>query len=73
MDLTAKTGPASPRALCARLRWKGLYVDVEPDPSIPNPKDGFFWCSHTMTCLGPDGRVCDDGSCDPGRPCFEAL
>ena len=52
MELTVK-----PQALCARLRWKGLYVDVEPDPSIPNPKDGFFWCTHTMSCLGPDGKV----------------
>jgi hypothetical protein len=59
--------------LCSRLRWKGMYVDVEPDPSIPNPKDGFFWCSLTMTCLGPDNRVCDDGSCGESRPCFEPL
>jgi hypothetical protein len=71
MELAAPI--AKTRPLCSRLRWKGLYVDVDPDPSIPNPKDGFFWCTHTMNCLGPDGRVCDDGRCDPGRPCFEEL
>ena len=53
-------------ACCARLRWKGMFVDVEPDPPIPNTRDGFFWCSLTMTCLGPDGRVATEGHCCEG-------
>ncbi|HEX6851098.1 MAG TPA: hypothetical protein VF139_06790 [Candidatus Polarisedimenticolaceae bacterium] len=57
--------------LCRRLRWKGLYIDVEPDPSIPNTSDGFCWCTHSMTALGPDGEVADREGCRPGRPCFE--
>ncbi|HSK79714.1 MAG TPA: hypothetical protein VLQ45_24885 [Thermoanaerobaculia bacterium] len=60
-------------ACCSRLRWNGLYVDVEPDPKIPNMRDGLFWCSHTMTCLGPDGRVATERHCCEGRRCFEPL
>lgn len=58
---------------CCQLRWKGMFIDAEPDPSIPNTRDGFFWCSLTMTCLGPDGRVADEESCCHGRGCFETL
>ena len=58
---------------CARLRWKGMFVDAEPDPDVRNTRDGFFWCSLTMTCLGPDGRVADEESCRQGRVCHEEL
>jgi hypothetical protein len=56
---------------CSSLRWKGMFIDAEPDTSIPNTSDGFFWCSVTMTCLGPDSRVADEESCCHGRKCFE--
>jgi hypothetical protein len=58
---------------CANLRWKGMFVDVEPDPSITNTRDGFCWCSLTMTCLGPDGRVAEEESCCHGRSCHRDL
>ena len=58
---------------CANLRWKGMFVDVEPDLSIPKTRDGFCWCSLTMTCLGPDGRVAEEESCCHGRGCHQDL
>ena len=62
-------------ALCHRLRSKAMYMDVEYDPSVPGgvPGDGYFWCTHTMNCLGPDGRVADRDRCTEGsgRGCFE--
>lgn len=61
------------QACCANLRWKGQFVDVEPDPSIPKTRDGFCWCSLTMTCLGPDGRVAEEESCCHGRGCHQVL
>jgi hypothetical protein len=73
MDLTRNATRTGPRICCSRLRWKGMFVDVEPDPDIPNPRDGFCWCSLTQTCLGPDGRVADEASCCGGRTCFDAL
>lgn len=50
-----------------------MFIDAERDPSIPNTRDGFCWCVHTMNCLGPDGRVADEESCCDGRRCFEPV
>lgn len=58
---------------CRRLRSKGMFIDAPHDPTVPNTSDGFFWCSHTLDCLGPDGKVVDRESCRPGRNCFEQL
>jgi len=58
--------------VCRRLHWKGMFVDVEPDPSVPGTCDGFCWCTHTMNCLGPDGQVADRGRCGSDRSCYES-
>ena len=59
--------------VCRRLRWKGLFVGTigAPDPTVPSGNDIYCWCNHTMTCLGPDGKVADRDSCRPGRSCHE--
>lgn len=73
-DRPAAAPPARNRQrLCSCLRWKGMYVEAEPDPQVPNTSDGLFWCTHTMNCLGPDGKVADREACTSGRSCFETL
>lgn len=58
--------------LCRHLRWKGMFTGAERDPEVPNPSDGFCWCVHTQTMLGPDGEVADRDHCrQPGRECHE--
>jgi hypothetical protein len=59
--------------ICRRLRWKGMFIEAAPDPTVPNASDGFFWCAHTMNCLGPDGEVAEQDHCRPGRGCYEKL
>jgi hypothetical protein len=59
------------REICRRLRSKGMFIDAEPDPKIPGTSDGFYWCTHTMNCLGPDGKVATKDQCKAGRGCFE--
>jgi len=59
------------RSICKRLRSKGMYIDSEPDPTVPSMSDGFYWCIHTMNCLGPDGKVAGREKCRSGRDCFE--
>ncbi|HEX2253701.1 MAG TPA: hypothetical protein VHQ65_10585 [Thermoanaerobaculia bacterium] len=56
---------------CRCLRWKGMYVEAEPDPLVPNTSAGLYWCIHTMNCLGPDGRVAEPAACSARRGCFE--
>ncbi len=57
---------------CAHLRWKGLFISAMPDPTVQHGEPA-FWCQHTLNCLGPDGKVCDHGDCQPGRECYEPL
>jgi hypothetical protein len=73
MDLATNANPNGPRACCANLRWQGMFIDVEPDLTVSLAGEGFCWCSLTMTCLGPDGRVADAARCGGGRGCFETL
>ena len=59
---------------CRRLRWKGMFIDVERGPEdewLPSMSDGFVWCTHSHNCLGPDGRVAAPDSCVAGRGCYE--
>jgi hypothetical protein len=56
---------------CRRLRTKSMFHDVEQDTALPPMNDGFFWCTHTQNCLGPDGKVAGRDDCNRGRPCFE--
>ena len=63
--------PGESAELCRRLRWKGMFVDADPDPTVPDGSDGFCWCARTAGSLGPDGRVSERESCRPGRSCFE--
>jgi hypothetical protein len=57
-------------ALCDCLRWKGMFIGVPHDPSVPASNDGAFWCVFTQTCVGPDGKLAEPGSCSsPSRTC----
>ena len=58
---------------CAKLCWKGLYIEAEWDPTVQHSNDRNFWCGLTFTCLGPDGKVVDDYECNPARQCYEEL
>jgi hypothetical protein len=68
-SLPTATRPAP----CRRLRSKGMLMALPPDASaeVEGSSDGFFWCTHTMNCLGPDGRVADLRRCAPGRDCYQ--
>jgi len=49
--------------LCPALRWKGQFIQADPDPIVPPSNDGLFWCMHTQTCIGPDGELAEPGNC----------
>jgi hypothetical protein len=57
---------------CLNLRWKGLFLEVDPDAALAQG-DHHFWCQHTHICLGPDGQAVGAKECGPSRTCYEAL
>jgi hypothetical protein len=65
--------PGVAQSQCRCLRSKEMYINVEPDLSVPRSSSGVFWCIHTQNCLGPDGKVADEENCKPGRSCFEPV
>ena len=67
MDLSLKLG----NEICRCLRWKGLFVGVEPDPTVPPSNDRLFWCMHTQTCIGPDNQIAEPENCTTGRACYD--
>jgi hypothetical protein len=58
---------------CEKLRWKGLFIEALEDPTIQPNNERSFWCQHTFTCLGPDGKIADEFECSPARTCYEQL
>ena len=70
--MTVDADLARARVLCRRLRSKLMIMNVAPDPEGRSSDDGYFWCTHTMNCLGPDGQVAERESCRAGRACFES-
>lgn len=57
--------------LCPHLRWKGQFIQVEWDPTVPACNDGAFWCLYSQTCIGPDGSLAEPGECSSsGRACY---
>ena len=60
-------------ARCEKLRWKGMFIQAEWNPTVQRSDDRAFWCQHTFKCLGPDGQAVGEEECTPGRACFEEL
>jgi hypothetical protein len=65
--------PGVAQSQCRCLRSKEMFIQVEPDAGGFASSSGIFWCTHTQNCLGPDGKVADQESCQPGRTCFEPV
>jgi hypothetical protein len=58
---------------CGNIRWKGMFVDAEWDPTVPRSSDHLCWCLHTQNCLGPDGQVVGEDACNPNRSCYVSV
>ena len=65
--------PKNRRDRCSSIRWKGLYIVTEIQPDVDSSNDTALWCSHTFTCLGPDGRPVDHEECGESRDCYDKL
>ena len=62
-----------PQVQCRLIRSKWMFIEAEPDPTVPRSGGGICWCVHTQKCMGPDGQVVTFEACNPDRICFEKI
>ena len=55
---------------CGNIRWKGMFIDTEPDLAKAAPDEHICWCVLTQSCFGPDGQVVHESSCNRHRNCY---
>ena len=58
---------------CRLIRSKWMFIDADPDPTVPHSGSSICWCVHTQKAVGPDGQVVTPQACNAERPCFEEL
>ena len=44
--------PGISQERCRLLRSKWMFIEAEPDPTVPRSDSGICWCVHTQNCLG---------------------
>ncbi len=58
--------------VCSCLRSKGFYLTGPEDADLVEfSSTSAYWCSRTVTVLGPDDTPCSPEMCRPDRACFE--
>ena len=62
-----------PENYCRFLRSKEMFIQVGSEPAEPHSSSGHFWCVHTQTVIGPDGKVVTEEECSSSRMCFESV
>jgi hypothetical protein len=58
---------------CGNIRWKGMFIDAEPDLTAQQSHDRIYWCVFTQNVMGPDGQVVAEDTCTPSRSCYQAM
>ena len=56
---------------CETLRWKGMFIDADDDPTVQLSNSRIYWCAYTQNPVGPDGDVVDEDTCTSSRKCYE--
>ena len=56
---------------CESLRWKGMFIDADDDPTVQLSNSRIYWCAYTQNPCGPDGDVVDEDTCTSSRKCYE--
>ena len=44
---------AEPKVQCRMIRSKWMFIEAEPDPTVPRSGASICWCVHTQKCHGP--------------------
>ena len=59
------------KSRCDGLRWKGMFIDADHDPTVPESNTRIYWCVFSQSPLGPDGDVVDEDTCTASRSCYD--
>ena len=44
---------AEPKVQCRLIRSKWMFIEAEPDPTVPRSGTSICWCVHTQKVHGP--------------------
>ncbi len=58
---------------CDGLRWKGMFIEADHDPTVPESNTRIYWCAFSQSPLGPDGDVVDEDTCTASRSCYDPI
>ena len=58
---------------CGNIRWKGMFIDAEWDPTVQQSNDRIYWCVQTQNVFGPDGQIVDEDTCNTTRSCYQGI
>lgn len=50
-----------------------MFIDVQSDPTASESREHIYWCLQTQNCLGPDGQVVDEETCNQYRSCYQQM
>ena len=56
---------------CEGLRWKGMFIDADDDPTVQLSNSRIYWCTYTQGPLGRDGAIVDEDMCTSSRKCYK--
>jgi hypothetical protein len=73
--MTSESAPPTVQSpvQCRMIRSKWMFIEAEPDPTVPRSGGSICWCVHTQKCMGPDGQIVTPEACNSERPCYQAL
>lgn len=58
---------------CENLRWKGMFIDADDDPTVQLSNSRIYWCAKTHYPTGPDGEIVDETTCTSSRKCYRRV
>lgn len=51
-----------------------MFIDVSGDEGGESQSgDRIYWCVQSQNCVGPDGQMATDDTCNSLRSCYQAL
>ena len=58
---------------CLGLRWKGMFIDADDDPTVQLSNSRIYWCVFSQNPVGPDGGALDVDRPTAPRTCYKRV